>query len=829
MAVAIFTPRPNSQDFQERRIQLTESVKIGRSVAKVKSAANNLIFDCKVLSRNHAIIWYEGGKFFLQDTKSSNGTFINNVRLSKGAEESDPKEIFSGDIVQFGVEVVENSKRGAVTHGCIIATLTLFGPDGSEATPGSPSGTGGGVVQSYELWQLSQYIQDALHREQILENKIVTLQRIIADAQTTTGETFESIIQEDKLLTRLETLENHLDVVTKNCTEDELKQEISRLHDDKNKYEMAAKEGLRRITEEKLKAIEKISQLEKSYSNAEDECSHYQSLYERAQEELEDLAAKHAQRLEEMKTLREQLEKSERRHAAADEQMNKERESTNEKLNVASKKEQEYISRLESLQAECDFRKEQLVAMRAQMEKRTEEMSKKKVHQNHKQNVNKENSDDVSLVEETIQVLKEKLQRLHDESKTKQENVNRLKGKLDEYENKDDETELPSLKNELSNSEQDLKYVQEEIGELEEQLMSCHLKAIDNLDNSDHSNSLIVNKESHECNTELSNHLEYAETNTNYDVDMLDDLEAELQNIKNQLCRYSGKPDREELPLGHSNDNEGRRSELILLKCMRHIQFIKDEMACYKELVSSRNYTITALSDGQNDSGEQTIEELRDQLRTAESKASEVKQEIFALRDKLLEEQETARGREETIAQLHQQMEELTRSRSLTELEKTTEHRVAESAKSTAKHMQKQAAISAEKASKNKVKLRTLQEENKFLLQKVQTLESELKWSKKEKKRLTSEREKRDPTQFNHKNSSTNVVSRQVSQEHVTNAVEDLSQNKDSAKRIDVLDEQNSRLKYFLLPVFFFLLAMLVSFAFGIIGSSQDDSSQNSE
>ena len=47
-------------------------------------------------------------------------------------------------------------------------------------------------------------------------------------------------------------------------------------------------------------------------------------------------------------------------------------------------------------------------------------------------------------------------------------------------------------------------------------------------------------------------------------------------------------------------------------------------------------------------------------------------------------------------------MEELNRSRSLSELEKTTEHRVAESAKSTAKHMQKQAALSAEKASKNK-------------------------------------------------------------------------------------------------------------------------------
>lgn len=62
MAVAIFTPRSNSQDFDERRIALTESVKIGRSVAKVKSASTNCIFDCKVLSRNHAIIWYEGGK-----------------------------------------------------------------------------------------------------------------------------------------------------------------------------------------------------------------------------------------------------------------------------------------------------------------------------------------------------------------------------------------------------------------------------------------------------------------------------------------------------------------------------------------------------------------------------------------------------------------------------------------------------------------------------------------------------------------------------------------------------------------------------------------------
>jgi pSer/pThr/pTyr-binding forkhead associated (FHA) protein len=51
-------------------------------------------------------------QFYLQDTKSSNGTFVNSQRLSKGSEESDPFEVFSNDTVQFGVDVMENSKKG---------------------------------------------------------------------------------------------------------------------------------------------------------------------------------------------------------------------------------------------------------------------------------------------------------------------------------------------------------------------------------------------------------------------------------------------------------------------------------------------------------------------------------------------------------------------------------------------------------------------------------------------------------------------------------------------------------------------------------------------
>ncbi len=58
----LFRCRPNSHPFQERCIPLNEPVKVGRAVARLKALPNNAIFDCKVLSRQHAKLWYESGK-----------------------------------------------------------------------------------------------------------------------------------------------------------------------------------------------------------------------------------------------------------------------------------------------------------------------------------------------------------------------------------------------------------------------------------------------------------------------------------------------------------------------------------------------------------------------------------------------------------------------------------------------------------------------------------------------------------------------------------------------------------------------------------------------
>ena len=72
-----------------------------------KADSGNGLFDCKVLSRQHAMLIYEDERFYILDTGSSNGTFVNNIRLSKTGEESKMTEVFTGDIIRFGSDIVD--------------------------------------------------------------------------------------------------------------------------------------------------------------------------------------------------------------------------------------------------------------------------------------------------------------------------------------------------------------------------------------------------------------------------------------------------------------------------------------------------------------------------------------------------------------------------------------------------------------------------------------------------------------------------------------------------------------------------------------------------
>ncbi|XP_020621844.1 uncharacterized protein LOC110059492 [Orbicella faveolata] len=96
------------------------------------------------------------------------------------------------------------------------------------------------------------------------------------------------------------------------------------------------------------------------------------------------------------------------------------------------------------------------------------------------------------------------------------------------------------------------------------------------------------------------------------------------------------------------------------------------------------------------------VVELQEELKNAQSYTKDFKQQILDLRDKLLEEQETTRKKEEFVAHLKRELNELVREKDLLALEKKCEHHATETAMNNAREMQKQAAKSAKDAGKNK-------------------------------------------------------------------------------------------------------------------------------
>ncbi|EAU82236.2 hypothetical protein CC1G_12024 [Coprinopsis cinerea okayama7 len=120
---------PLNDSFIPKHIALQhgQHVKIGRQTnAKTAPGERNGYFDSKVLSRQHAEVWEENGKIFIKDVKSSNGTFINGERLSSEAVESDPYELKSDDIVEFGIDIVGEDNKTIIHHKVAARVVCVF-------------------------------------------------------------------------------------------------------------------------------------------------------------------------------------------------------------------------------------------------------------------------------------------------------------------------------------------------------------------------------------------------------------------------------------------------------------------------------------------------------------------------------------------------------------------------------------------------------------------------------------------------------------------------------------------------------------------------------
>lgn len=369
---AIFLFRSNSglELFEERKIFLDKPCKIGRSVAKIKPEPSNAIFDCKVLSRNHALLWHENNKFYIQDTKSSNGTFLNGNRLGKSNEDSQPFDLTSGDIIQFGVDVTENTKK--VTHGCITVEIKLFHKPGVEASVSKPNQSVQSNkidVQTQELYQLALFLQEAAMREEVLHQKINSLQAFIDQARETSENGWLTLIDEDRLLSRIDFLEKQSNLNNKNPNEESLRNTINNLNNEKFNIESTAKLAIQKMIEEKNETLQKYDEL-KTYSSLRDEeCNQLQRVLDESKTSLVELAGKYQDLLNETSELQKELTDSRAQQQESVSQVDAEKSRYEALVEESANVERTLNAKIESLIAEKDFTSKRLEGILNKIEK----------------------------------------------------------------------------------------------------------------------------------------------------------------------------------------------------------------------------------------------------------------------------------------------------------------------------------------------------------------------------------------------------------------------------------------------------------------------------
>ena len=145
---------PMNATFERKQINVPlfpEMLRIGRQTnVKTVPTSTNGYFDSKVLSRQHAEVWADrSGKIWIRDVKSSNGTFVNGVRLSPESRDSEPHELRENDMLELGIDIVSEDQKSIVHHkvsakiehaGIPINTASVLDLNMADIEPGSGGG-----------------------------------------------------------------------------------------------------------------------------------------------------------------------------------------------------------------------------------------------------------------------------------------------------------------------------------------------------------------------------------------------------------------------------------------------------------------------------------------------------------------------------------------------------------------------------------------------------------------------------------------------------------------------------------------------------------------
>ncbi|CAG6021296.1 unnamed protein product [Menidia menidia] len=136
------------------------------------------------------------------------------------------------------------------------------------------------MVKEADIQKLSDYLQEALWREEAVKKKLVSLQQCSTDLKDSSNTLWTSRCSEDLLRNKIKTLEAQLQVCLQKFPRDGVKKVVQQMEKHRVMYEETALLALQQATLEKAEALSQAETLQEALITAKAEALRWQSLYE---------------------------------------------------------------------------------------------------------------------------------------------------------------------------------------------------------------------------------------------------------------------------------------------------------------------------------------------------------------------------------------------------------------------------------------------------------------------------------------------------------------------------------------------------------------------
>ncbi|RMB99312.1 hypothetical protein DUI87_24045 [Hirundo rustica rustica] len=179
-------------------------------------------------------------------------------------------------------------------------------------------------------------LQEALHRELLLKQKMVILQELLSTLLQASEKSWQGQLNEDKLRCKLRVLENQLQACTQSYSKEGVKQILIEMEDQKQTYEQKAKEALQKMLEDKLQTEQLLENSQRSLAETREDLAHWKERCATLKAELTRVTAAHTELKNSFQALQSEVQRADSQSERLSRELRELRDERTELLHTAS-------------------------------------------------------------------------------------------------------------------------------------------------------------------------------------------------------------------------------------------------------------------------------------------------------------------------------------------------------------------------------------------------------------------------------------------------------------------------------------------------------------